>query len=187
MSVPLAGKTLGILGSGRDRAGARAQGRGARDARDRHQAHAGAACRTSRRCIRTEQTDEVLGASDFVLLLLPSTPDTENFIEREAAARDEADGVAAQFRARRADRRRGPDRRGANRRRSPAPCSTCSVEEPLPATHPFWKTEGILVLPHLGGGHPDRGAAVAEIFADNARRFLAGEPLTAVVDRARGY
>ena len=60
-------------------------------------------------------------------------------------------------------------------------------EEPLPATHPFWKTEGILVLPHLGGGHPERSAAVAEIFASNARRFLAGEPLNAVVDRARGY
>ena len=29
-------------------------------------------------------------------------------------------------------------------------------EEPLPSTHPFWKTEGILVLPHIGGGHPDR-------------------------------
>jgi len=60
-------------------------------------------------------------------------------------------------------------------------------EEPLPAAHPFWKTEGILVLPHLGGGHPERGAAVAEIFVDNARRFLAGEPLKSVVDRARGY
>src|SRR4029079_4253022 len=28
-----------------------------------------------------EATDEVLGASDFVLLLLPSTPDTENFMD----------------------------------------------------------------------------------------------------------
>jgi phosphoglycerate dehydrogenase-like enzyme len=60
-------------------------------------------------------------------------------------------------------------------------------EEPLPSTHPFWQTEGILVLPHIGGGHPDRAALVAELFVENARRFLAGEPLKAVVDRARGY
>jgi phosphoglycerate dehydrogenase-like enzyme len=60
-------------------------------------------------------------------------------------------------------------------------------EEPLPAAHPFWKTDGILVLPHIGGGHPRRGAAVAEIFVDNARRFLAGEPFATAVDRARGY
>jgi phosphoglycerate dehydrogenase-like enzyme len=60
-------------------------------------------------------------------------------------------------------------------------------QEPLPATHPFWQTEGILVLPHIGGGHPQRNLAVAEIFVDNARRFLDGEPLKSVVDRALGY
>jgi hypothetical protein len=28
---------------------------------------------------------------------------------------------------------------------------------------------------------------VAELFTENAKRFLAGEPLKEVVDRARGY
>jgi len=60
-------------------------------------------------------------------------------------------------------------------------------EEPLPPTHPFWTTEGILVLPHIGGGHPDRRAIVAEMFTDNARRYLEGKPLNALVDRKRGY
>ena len=32
-----------------------------------------------------------------------------------------------------------------------------------------------------------RGARVAEIFAANAKCFLAGEPLLSAVDRARGY
>jgi phosphoglycerate dehydrogenase-like enzyme len=60
-------------------------------------------------------------------------------------------------------------------------------KEPLPSSHPFWQTEGILVLPHIGNSHPQRSAAVAEIWVANARRFVAGEPLQAVVDRARGY
>ena len=60
-------------------------------------------------------------------------------------------------------------------------------EEPLPVTHPFWKSEGILVLPHIGGGHPNRTAVVADLFADNTRRLLAGEPLKEFVDRALGY
>ena len=60
-------------------------------------------------------------------------------------------------------------------------------EEPLPATDPFWTTENILVLPHIGGGHARRGAVVAEIFAENAASYLAGEPLATGVDRARGY
>ncbi len=60
-------------------------------------------------------------------------------------------------------------------------------EEPLPASHPFWTTENILVLPHIGGGHAGRGAVVAEIFAENARLYLEGEPFATEVDRARGY
>jgi len=60
-------------------------------------------------------------------------------------------------------------------------------KEPLPSDHPFWTTEGIVVLPHIGGLHPQRDAAVAEVFVSNATRFLAGEPLETVVDRKLGY
>jgi phosphoglycerate dehydrogenase-like enzyme len=59
--------------------------------------------------------------------------------------------------------------------------------EPLPAEHPFWATEGITVLPHIGGLHPGRDHIVAVLFADNLDRFLAGRPLRETVDRARGY
>ena len=59
--------------------------------------------------------------------------------------------------------------------------------EPLPADHAFWGTEGITVLPHIGGLAMDRDTIVAAMFADNMRRFLAGEALVALVDRARGY
>ena len=53
--------------------------------------------------------------------------------------------------------------------------------------HPFWTTEGITVLPHIGGLHPTRDDAVAEVFVANAARFLAGKPLLTAVDRALGY
>ena len=60
-------------------------------------------------------------------------------------------------------------------------------QEPLPADHPFWATDGILVLPHIGGGHPTRDRIVARLFADNLARFLDARPLLHVVDRAAGY
>ena len=60
-------------------------------------------------------------------------------------------------------------------------------QEPLPAEHPFWTTEGILVLPHIGGGHPTRDATVARLFVENLGRLLDGKPLREVVDRAAGY
>ena len=60
-------------------------------------------------------------------------------------------------------------------------------QEPLPKEHQFWTTERILVLPHIGGPHPQRDSIVARLFVDNLGRFLAGTPLTQVVDRAAGY
>jgi phosphoglycerate dehydrogenase-like enzyme len=60
-------------------------------------------------------------------------------------------------------------------------------QEPLPADHAFWGTEGITVLPHIGGLDVHRDETVAALFADNTGRFLAGAALLALVDRARGY
>ena len=135
-----------------DRPGAREESRGARDARHRHQAHAEPLPHVDK-VYSPEETYEVLGQSDFVLLLLPVTPATENFINTNRLSADEADRVAAQLRTRRADRRRRPHRRGEvedDRGRRPR-----RVPPRAPAdSHPFWKTEGILVLPHLGGGGP---------------------------------
>ena len=60
-------------------------------------------------------------------------------------------------------------------------------QEPLPADHPFWSTEGIIVLPHIGGPHPRRDSFVARLFVENLGRFLVGKPLKEVVDRKTGY
>ena len=60
-------------------------------------------------------------------------------------------------------------------------------QEPLPADHPFWGAEGIIVLPHIGGPHPQRDKFVARLFVDNLGRFLDGAPLKEIVDRAAGY
>jgi phosphoglycerate dehydrogenase-like enzyme len=60
-------------------------------------------------------------------------------------------------------------------------------QEPLPQEHPFWTTEGITVLPHIGGPHPDRDRIVARLFVQNLGLFLDGKRLTQVVDRAAGY
>ena len=45
----------------------------------------------------------------------------------------------------------------------------------------------ILVLSHLGGGHPDREKIVAGLFVENLRRYLNGEPQPGLVDRSKGY
>jgi phosphoglycerate dehydrogenase-like enzyme len=185
VAEPLAGKTLGILGLGaigqevaRKAAALDLTVLGTR--RDPTPVPHVA------RVFPPEGTAEVLGAADFVLLLLPVTPATRDFMDarRLAAMRPtawllnygrgelvvDADLVAAV-------------RRGVIR----GAVLDVFRTEPLPDDHPFWTTPGITVLPHFGGLHPTRDELVAALFVENLRRFLDGEPLQHAVDRARGY
>ena len=185
MSVPLIGKTLGILGLG-------AVGQELARKASALEMRVIGTKRTPQpvphveRVYAPEASDEVLGASDFVVLLLPSTRETENFINAERLRTMKPTAWLLNF-------ARGAlivdaDLIAAVQSKTIAGAVLDVFrQEPLPDTHPFWKTEGILVLPHLGGGHPERSAAVAELFAENVRRSMSGEPLNAVVDRARGY
>lgn len=185
MSVPLAGKTLGILGLG-------AIGQElARKAKALEMHVIG----TKRNPGLVPNVDQVYGAdgteavmrqADFLVLLIPSTKETQNIINAERLRHMKPSAWLINF-------GRGAlivddDLIAAVKSKTIAGAVLDVFrQEPLPATHPFWQTEGILVLPHIGGGHPQRNLAVAEIFVDNARRFLDGEPLKSVVDRALGY
>ncbi len=61
------------------------------------------------------------------------------------------------------------------------------AEEPLPEGHPFWKLPNVIISPHVGGFTPHYDDRATDIFAENLRRHIAGEPLLNVVDRSRGY
>lgn len=57
--------------------------------------------------------------------------------------------------------------------------------EPLPAAHPFWHHPHIWLTPHIASMTQPETAA--RVVLDNLRRHRDGEPLTGLVDRARGY
>lgn len=58
-------------------------------------------------------------------------------------------------------------------------------EEPLPADHPFWHLDNVLVTPHLASVAIPSSAA-AQV-ADNMARARDGRPLLNRVDPSRGY
>jgi glyoxylate/hydroxypyruvate reductase A len=57
--------------------------------------------------------------------------------------------------------------------------------EPLPAEHPFWRHPKITVTPH-GSARTLREESIAQI-AGKIRAMEQGQPITGVVDPARGY
>lgn len=50
---------------------------------------------------------------------------------------------------------------------------------PLPADHPLWRFPNVILTPHISGadGSADYPERIAELFTQNVRRYLAGEPL----------
>jgi phosphoglycerate dehydrogenase-like enzyme len=133
-----------------------------------------------------DRTPEVLAESDFVLLLLPATPETDNFINAERLAMMKPGAWLLNFG--RGHLIRDDELIAAVKAKKIAGAVLDVFrQEPLPAEHPFWTTEGIIVLPHIGGPHPQRDRFVARLFVDNLGRFLEGKPLKEVVDRKTGY
>jgi phosphoglycerate dehydrogenase-like enzyme len=133
-----------------------------------------------------DETDKVLAESDYVVVLLPVTPLTENLLNSKRLAKMKPSAWLINF-------ARGAiivddDLIAAVKAKTIAGAVLDVFRtEPLPSEHPFWKTPGIWVLPHIGGYHPDRDSWVAELLSDNIKRHLDGQPLREVVDRERGY
>ena len=59
--------------------------------------------------------------------------------------------------------------------------------EPLPPDSPFWDAPNTIVTPHYGATTPLTYRRGADIFLDNLRRYVNGEPLFNVVDKEAGY
>ena len=185
VSSDIAGKTLGILGLGAI-GQELARKAAALEMRVIGTKRAPGPLAHVDRVFPPEGMAEVLGASDFVLLLLPVTPETRGIVNAQTLALMKPSAYLLNFG--RGDLVVDADLIAAVTARTIAGAVLdVFTTEPLPAEHPFWATEGILVLPHIGGNHPHRDGVVAELFADNLRRFLDGQPLLHEVDRRRGY
>jgi phosphoglycerate dehydrogenase-like enzyme len=185
VAQPLTGKTLGILGLGavaQDVARlAAALGMRVIGTRRRPESMANVA-----EVFPAERTPEVLAQSDFLLLLLPATPETDNFINAERLGMMKPGAWLLNF-GRGHLIKDGDLIAAVQGHKIAGAMLDVFRQEPLPADHPFWTTEGIIVLPHIGGPHPQRDKIVARLFADNLGRFLDGKPLKEVVDRKAGY
>jgi phosphoglycerate dehydrogenase-like enzyme len=181
----LAGRTLGILGLGAIGAEL-ARKAAALEMRVIGTKRDGLPVAHVERVHPPSETQTVLAQSDYVVLLLPSTPETRGLINARSLERMKRTAYLLNFG--RGDLVVEEDLANAVRARVIAGAVLdVFVNEPLPADSPLWTTEGITIFPHVGGLHPDRDEIVAALWVDNLRRFANGEPLRQVVDRARGY
>lgn len=132
------------------------------------------------------EAERVVAQADHVVLTLPDTPETRGFFDAELIG---AMKPSAHFYniARGSLVDEGALVRALQERRiAGAGLDVCQVE-PIPADSPLWNLPQVLITPHTAGRSPHEFQRIVDLFCDNLRRFLAGEPLRNQFAFERGY
>jgi phosphoglycerate dehydrogenase-like enzyme len=139
------------------------------------------------RVVGFAEVDAELPDADVVVLAAPLTDETRGFLDRARLDRLPRGAVVINV-ARGAlvdepaliERLRSGRLRGA--------VLDVFMEEPLAANSPLWQLRNVLVTPHISPVSPGRfWTRELDLFLDNWRRFVRGEPLRNVVDKRAGY
>ncbi len=133
-----------------------------------------------------EEFHEMLPECDYVVISLPLTPETRHFI-------GEAELRAMRPNAYLVNIARGPivDEQALVRALREGWVAGAGLDvferEPLPDDSPLWPLENALISPHVAGFTPRYDERAAALFAENLNRYLVGQPLLNLVDKAKGY
>ena len=130
--------------------------------------------------------NDLLGQSDFVVICAPETPETRGRFDSTAfkamkqtaylinIGRGKIVKLDALVEALRAGALAGAG-------------LDVFETEPLPADHPLWGMENVVITPHVAGVGPHTGERRHQVLLENLRRFVAGEPLTNGVDKPQWF
>jgi phosphoglycerate dehydrogenase-like enzyme len=185
----LPGKTLGVVGLGQvGRAIARvAGGAGLRVVAVRRAAGAaGSGAPDVAVVYPPAGLGALLAESDYVVLIVPFTPDTAGLLgARELALMKPGAVLINIARGQLVDEPALIDALRSGHLGGAA--LDVFATEPLPADSPLWDLSNVLVTPHSMSTALGENEVLVELFCDNLRRYVAGEALRNVFDRGRGY
>jgi phosphoglycerate dehydrogenase-like enzyme len=184
----LAGQTLGIIGLGSIGRRVAQLGRafGMNILATRRTVQAGVQDTDVDFLYETGQLHEMLGKSDYVLISVPLTQETDHLIgEAELQAMRPNTYLVNVARGRVIDEQaliralREGWIAGAG--------LDVTEEEPLPSDSPLYTMPNVILTPHVSGVSVNYDVRLTELFADNLRRFRAGQELRNLYEPERGY
>jgi phosphoglycerate dehydrogenase-like enzyme len=132
------------------------------------------------------ELDILLEQSDYVVLAVPLTPSTQKLMNAERLSKMKPDACLINV-------GRGPliDETALAGALGNHQIGGAALDvfdhEPLPADSPLWELDNLLITPHTAGLTEKLWERHYQLFSDNLRRYLAHQPLLAVVDKERGY
>lgn len=182
---PLAGRTLGIVGVGA--VGSEI----ARRARSFHMSVVGVK-RSSipvdgvEQMFGPDRLREMLHLSDFVVLLLPATPETCHMIGEPELRSMKRTSYLINI-SRGSVIEESALLRALQENWIAGAVLDVFEKEPLPPESPLWTLKNAILTPHISGNLQNYSERVMEIFSENYLRWKAGRPLLNVVDLEKGY
>lgn len=135
---------------------------------------------------RVASLDQLLARSDHLVLAAPSTAETRHAISRAALAHAKPGLHLINIaRGNLVDHQALLD--ALNEGKVALATLDVTDPEPLPAGHAFYGHPRVRLSPHISPSTDQIVPALIDKFVLNLDRFRSGEPLTDVVDTARGY
>lgn len=133
-----------------------------------------------------EQLLKLLAESDYVVLALPLTEETRNLIgEKELRSMKPTAFLINPARGSIVDE--GALIRALEEKWIAGAGLDVFVKEPLPPESRFYDLPNVIFSPHISGELPDYETRATEIFCENLRRYLSGEPFLHEIDQEKGY
>jgi len=138
------------------------------------------------RVVGVEDLHEELRAADVVVLAAPTTHETKTTIGvAELAIMKRASILVNVARGRLVDE--AALITALQARRIAGAGLDAFVQEPLPPEHRLWRLPNVIMSPHSAAFGRDYWRPAVDLFLDNFRRYVRGEPLLNVVDKEHGY
>ena len=132
------------------------------------------------------ELDSLLAASDYLLVSAPLTAETRGMLGADQLARMKSSAVLINLgrgpvvvEAALVDALRQETIRGA--------VLDVFDQEPLPAGHPFYSLENVLLSPHCADHTATWMEEAIQLFFENLELFRAGKPLKNLTDKRSGY
>ena len=186
--VLLSGKTLGIVGYGAIGKSLARLGKafGMRVVGTRRSVLQVTSARYVDKLYPREQIGDLLAESDFVVLALPSTPETFKMFGEKEFRRMKASAFFINI-----GRGVTVDEEALIQALKEKKIAGAGLDtffqEPLPEDSPLWDMPGVIITPHVAGIREDYKTLATEVFCENLKRYINGRRLLNVVDKKRGY
>lgn len=134
----------------------------------------------------SDDMDEVLRQSDFIIILVPLTPETVHYFDK--AKLDKMKKTAYLINV-----GRGPvvDENALIEALQTGVIAGAALDateiEPLPENSPLWKMPNVIITPHTAADTPYYMDRAFKVFINNIERFKLGEKLIAEIDATAKY